>query len=188
MGNCPQCNRLMRRQDLIDPVTKEVWDEWQCTGCGYTEVTDKKRRKNVGYEVKPIMEPIEMDLEVLHTQLKHNDNPYWLAEKEKRRKEREKEMNIRFYTNEDYEKRDRQSELPFIIDVKRLYLPIIIEGKCPQCNAEYERDLNDAYLSYPKVNVPEPFTCWCLECRHEWQIVIQLNVSLELVKGEEEKS
>ncbi|MFW9873718.1 MAG: hypothetical protein ACFFG0_11490 [Candidatus Thorarchaeota archaeon] len=92
-------------------------------------------------------------------------------------------MKIQFFTKEDYEKANKWADVPFVIEIKRFYLPIIIEGECPNCNASYKFNLdNDGYLSYPEINIPFEFICNCDECGHDWPIMIQLNLSLELVK------
>jgi hypothetical protein len=93
-------------------------------------------------------------------------------------------MRIRFYTDKEYEEGQVNKTVPFAIEIKRFHLPVIIEGNCPKCNAIYKYDLYQAgYLSYPLINVPESFTCYCCECNYEWKILLQLNLNLELIKG-----
>ena len=66
------------------------------------------------------------------------------------------------------------------IDVKRFYIPgTIIQDHCPECKHLNELDLEDQYLSYPKVGEPEGLYFHCDECEHEWQpeIIIEIKVS-----------
>jgi hypothetical protein len=43
----------------------------------------------------------------------------------------------------------------FSVEVKRLYLPVVIKAKCPNCGAEVKHDLHQHYLSYPAFNAVE---------------------------------
>lgn len=67
---------------------------------------------------------------------------------------------------------------------KRTYLPgLAITDRCPECGADYERDLGDLYLSYPVVGVPMVLTAYCDGCDHEWPLgKFVLRVTLEAVK------
>ena len=42
-------------------------------------------------------------------------------------------------------------EETFTIEMKRFYLPLVIEAKCPECGELVERDCADDYLSYVEV-------------------------------------
>lgn len=71
---------------------------------------------------------------------------------------------------------------PFDLDVKRFYIPgYKLEGPCPKCQAPYERDFNEQYLSYPQANAPTEVTLYCGSCEHEWEVTMRLNITLELV-------
>ena len=52
---------------------------------------------------------------------------------------------------------------------------------CPKCQAPYERDFNEQYLSYPQANAPTEVTLYCGSCEHEWEVTMRLNITLELV-------
>ncbi len=69
---------------------------------------------------------------------------------------------------------------PFHVDVKRLYVPAVLEGKCPKCDADYTSDFMDHYLSYPTANEPFERGCYCQECMHEWKVTLKLNLTLEV--------
>lgn len=43
----------------------------------------------------------------------------------------------------------------FAVDVKRLYLPVTIKVKCPNCGGDITRDLRKHYLMYPSFNAVE---------------------------------
>jgi hypothetical protein len=72
---------------------------------------------------------------------------------------------------------------PFELDdAKRFYVPgAVLTGACPKCGGTYEHDFSESYLSYPRANAPESFTCYCTLCDHEWVVRLQLNVQLVLV-------
>jgi hypothetical protein len=66
------------------------------------------------------------------------------------------------------------------IDAKRFRMPgVEITSKCPQCGRPWRKDLARGYLSDPVVN--EPFNAYghCLECDHEWPVMVVLRVTLE---------
>ena len=67
-------------------------------------------------------------------------------------------------------------------DEKRFYIPgCKIVGSCPSCGAKWESDFGNDYLSYPTINAPFMFYCYCPKCHHEWQEKIRVNITLELV-------
>jgi len=75
-------------------------------------------------------------------------------------------------------------EVKFEFDIKRFHVPYVLKTKCPKCGKKIERDYSDMYyLMFPRIGqVQENF--WCDECDHEWSILLNLNVSLELVEDE----
>lgn len=74
------------------------------------------------------------------------------------------------------------SPITFELEVKRFYMPgFTLEGKCPECGEEYVHDFGTDYLSYPKVGEAFDHDCYCVECDHEWTIVLKLNIGLEVV-------
>ena len=66
------------------------------------------------------------------------------------------------------------------IDVKRFYTPFVIEASCPQCGERVKRDCDDHYFSYPPLGVPFNEGMWCSGCEHEWDVRIQLDITLAL--------
>lgn len=69
---------------------------------------------------------------------------------------------------------------PFEIEMKRCYLPFIVETKCPKCGYGIEVDLSNCnYLSYPRWNSDEECINFiCDECYHEWSKNIRLEVKM----------
>ena len=47
------------------------------------------------------------------------------------------------------------------VDVKRLYLPVVITAKCPVCGKQVKHDLKEHYLSYPAFNATETVGLMC---------------------------
>lgn len=70
----------------------------------------------------------------------------------------------------------------FRMDVKRCYLPFVLEDVCPKCAAKVERDLALDYLSYPVINSETVVDFYCDDCSTEWMRPILLKVTLELPK------
>ena len=68
----------------------------------------------------------------------------------------------------------------FSIDVKRFYVPFVVEIYCPDCKNKIESNLSDNYLSYPEVNKIEPITFYCSECNGEFEMDSILRVSLDI--------
>ena len=67
----------------------------------------------------------------------------------------------------------------FVIDTKRLYLPLVFSSPCPKCNGVLERDLSESYLSYPSLNTPQTVSFYCGECHEEWTEEFTLRLSVE---------
>lgn len=65
----------------------------------------------------------------------------------------------------------------FQIDVKRFYLPFIIETNCPECGELHEHDLTEYYLAYPRIARASKIYFSC-ECEHEWSEEVVVNVTL----------
>ena len=67
------------------------------------------------------------------------------------------------------------------LDIKRFYIPLQIDTKCPNCGKEINVDLNgDDYLSYPYLNKPESVYCYCNECGAEFDFEITLRLKVEI--------
>lgn len=66
---------------------------------------------------------------------------------------------------------------------KRQYIPgYTLIGKCPKCEADYSRDFEDHYLSYPTINEAIEYDCYCHKCEHEWVAKIKISMRVRLVK------
>ncbi len=64
---------------------------------------------------------------------------------------------------------------------KRTRIPFIVKDACPNCKAPFEADLSEShYLSYPTANADFDFGCHCIECDHEWEHKLYLQVRLTL--------
>lgn len=75
----------------------------------------------------------------------------------------------------------------FNIDVKRLYLPILVRSQCPKCEGWVIRDLTDNYLSYPPVGKPFDLGFYhdCPDgSAHEWSAYVVLKVTLDTATPE----
>ncbi len=70
------------------------------------------------------------------------------------------------------------------LDIKRLYLPLLLIQECPKCKKVLNKDLNNEYISYPEigVNSKNEIYFWCKECDHEFAINYRLNFSLEMIR------
>lgn len=74
------------------------------------------------------------------------------------------------------------------IDVKRFYLLYLLKSSCPKCGREKLQDFSVRYFSYPTANTPITETLLCSNyegdygdpCETEWEVKIQLNVSLTI--------
>lgn len=67
---------------------------------------------------------------------------------------------------------------------KRTYLPYIISSICKKCGTKTKIDLDERYLSYPKLNEPEEiyFVCSSDKCEEEWEEYIILNFQIKECK------
>lgn len=79
--------------------------------------------------------------------------------------------------------------LPFHIEVKRFYVPCVLEAICPMCDGCNYRDFScdPGYLSYPTANesFEAHFTCYNQSddgtyCDYEFSVPVILKVNLEL--------
>lgn len=66
------------------------------------------------------------------------------------------------------------------ISVKRFYLPLVIDVKCPKCQSIQKLDFNDSYLSYPTVNKPNRTDVHCKACDDYFDVNIILRIAIEL--------
>jgi len=72
------------------------------------------------------------------------------------------------------------------LDVKRLRLPgVVLERNCPFCGGLVRLDLNEHYLSYPKVGVMSDVTFYCDHCDDDWEVPIKLEVMVTEVDESE---
>jgi uncharacterized protein YbaR (Trm112 family) len=65
------------------------------------------------------------------------------------------------------------------LEVKRLYLPIVVKVICPLCNTNLERDFEEDYLSYPLVGVDEKHEIYCEDCEEEISFDVKLTLHME---------
>ena len=71
------------------------------------------------------------------------------------------------------------------INVKRFYLPLVIKDKCPNCDGDIAYDLEEQYLSYPRLNTPEKIGIWCEACDLEFSKTVTLRLSVDIGDLEE---
>lgn len=48
------------------------------------------------------------------------------------------------------------------VDIKRLYIPVVLKDECPKCGGITEFDGSSEYLSYPEG--PEEIRAYCSNC------------------------
>ena len=76
------------------------------------------------------------------------------------------------------------------IEVKRLYMPVSVDIKCPHCQVENNHDFNFSqdYSSYPCLNTMEEIHAYCDSCDNEFSFKAALKMSLDIdystTKGE----
>ena len=63
------------------------------------------------------------------------------------------------------------------IEVKRFY--VYFESVCPKCGNEFDSEGN--YVSYPDLDSVQEYGCYCTNCEHEWNVDIQLNLSVTVI-------
>ena len=82
---------------------------------------------------------------------------------------------------------------PFPVDVKRLYLPVVVHSTCPTCGRKLSRDLDSDYLSYPAFNAPTDVSFCCepdlddddaAPCSTLWNVTIKLGLTVEIVPSD----
>ena len=66
------------------------------------------------------------------------------------------------------------------LDIKRFYLPIKFNKKCPNCGSKIEFNLSEDYISYPVVGESESLYGYCDNCEGEFNVDVKLNVSLSV--------
>jgi len=65
------------------------------------------------------------------------------------------------------------------IDVKRLYLPVLLKSNCPDCTEELYYDMSIDNLSYPVMGETEYIHFYCDECGCEYTRDLVLKMTLE---------
>ena len=79
---------------------------------------------------------------------------------------------------------------PFGVEVKRCYLPVVINVVCPTCGKALRHDLRDHYLSYPAFNAVESVHIMCMdresgdECT-EIEVRLKIMLNVEVIESEE---
>lgn len=66
------------------------------------------------------------------------------------------------------------------VEVKRFYIPLIINVTCPKCKRINEHDFGDNYLSYPILNKPETISVHCDDCDDYFNVDIKLRIAIEV--------
>ena len=67
------------------------------------------------------------------------------------------------------------------IEVKRFYLPLELEVKCPECGHIQTKDFENEYLSYPSLGEQEWHLCCRNEdCCYEWTVPMKLTIEVEI--------
>mgnify|MGYP003631793511 CR=1 FL=1 len=66
------------------------------------------------------------------------------------------------------------------IEVKRLYLPLVVGIDCPHCGSGNEVDFNTDYLSYPITNTNNTVYTCCDNCDGEYEFDVNLSIELEV--------
>jgi hypothetical protein len=61
-----------------------------------------------------------------------------------------------------------------ISEIKRCYADIVIEINCPYCDTKMQRDLNDQYISYPKIGKEDSLYFCCDGCDKEYELPINI--------------
>ena len=77
------------------------------------------------------------------------------------------------------------SDGSFSLEVKRLYLPFVVEVDCEHCGKPITRDMQDEYLSYPPLGAPLEIWVYCEECDECTTRIAKLDVTLEEIKDEQ---
>lgn len=67
--------------------------------------------------------------------------------------------------------------------IKRMYLPgVTLKATCPQCGNEIVHDMKTEYVDeYPAVGKPFVYTWCCGECENEWEVSVQLDITLTVL-------
>lgn len=66
------------------------------------------------------------------------------------------------------------------IDVKRFYIPLTIQLKCPKCNTMNDHNFSEQYLMYPTVNKPESTEIRCKNCDDHFSVNVILKIAIEV--------
>ena len=67
-----------------------------------------------------------------------------------------------------------------ISEIKRCYVDITIEAKCPDCTGNVKCDLSESYLSYPEVPSNDSVPFYCDNCEDFYDLPVEI-VSADLV-------
>ena len=71
----------------------------------------------------------------------------------------------------------------FELNVKRLYLPTVIEVKCPKCGISHKEDLERYAISFPWVGEKTSIGCYCNDCETEFLFDVVIRLSLGVDKS-----
>jgi hypothetical protein len=66
------------------------------------------------------------------------------------------------------------------VEVKRFYIPIVIDALCTKCGEICKHDFGNDYLSYPIINKPESVGVYCEKCDEHFEVNVTLRLSLDV--------
>lgn len=67
------------------------------------------------------------------------------------------------------------------LEARNLYVPWVVSDHCANCPNRVHRYLASEPLMYPTFNEPITLAFSCDVCDYEWDVKIQLNLSLSVV-------
>ena len=68
----------------------------------------------------------------------------------------------------------------FEVEIKRLYLPLVVHVDCPHCGLKNMVDFDRSYLSNPILNSAEPIYIYCEDCEGESEFDLTLRMSVNV--------
>jgi len=69
-----------------------------------------------------------------------------------------------------------------ISGIKRCYVDILLDFKCPECNSLISLDLSDNYLSHPIIGEVMDVGLYCHNCHYDFVIPLKI-ISAEIEFG-----
>jgi len=67
------------------------------------------------------------------------------------------------------------------LNIKRFYLPLKHDSKCPQCGTTNTHNFAFNYLHYPELNDEIPVVICCNNCNNEYEfkVLVELSVTIK---------